>query len=103
MLAFTRCTLTHSPGWAAVPLGLGLGPAAMNVGREAETVAVGEVWDDDGDAEPGWDGEPVAGLDAEAEVNAEADGEPEAGLVLALVLDGDGDSGVLPAVLPAAG
>jgi len=105
MLAFTRCTLTHSPGWAAVPVELGLGPAAMNAVREAETVAVGEVRDDDGDAEPGWDGEPVAEVDAEAEVDAKADGEPEAGLALALVLvlDGDGDSGVLPGVLPAAG
>jgi hypothetical protein len=111
MLACTRCTLTHSPGWAAVPVGLelGLGLAAMNASREAETVAVGEVWDDDGDAEPGWDGEPVAEVEAEAEVDAEADvaadGEPEAGLVLmlALVLDGDDDSGVLPGVLPAAG
>jgi len=105
MLAFTRCTLTHSPGWAAVPVGLGLGLAAMNAVREAETLAVGEVWDDDGDAEPGWDGEPVAEVDAEAEVDAKADvaadGEPEAGLALALalvlVLESDGDSGVLPA------
>jgi len=97
MLACTRCTLTHSPGWAAVPVGLelGLGLAAMNVMREAETVAAGEVWDDDGDAEPGWDGEPVAGVDAEAEADVAADGEPEAGLEL--VLDGDGDPGVLPA------
>jgi hypothetical protein len=93
MLAFARCTLTHSSGWAAVLAGLGL--AAMNLSREAETMAVGEVWDDDGDAEPGWDGEPVGEVDAEAEAGVEADGEPEAELELGL--DGDGDSGVLPA------
>jgi hypothetical protein len=97
MLAFARCTLTHSSGWAAVPVGLGL--AAMNLSREAETMAVGEVWDDDGDAEPGWDGEPVGEVDAEAE----AEIEPEAEIELALGLDGGGDSGVLLGVLPAAG
>src|SRR6266478_6809800 len=99
MLACARCTPTHSSGWAAVPVGLGL--AAMNLSREAETMAVGEVWDDDGDAEPGWDGEPVGEVDAEAE--AEAEIEPEAEIELALGLDGGGDSGVLLGVLPAAG
>ena len=42
----------------ALPLGLLLGLAAMNASRVAETVAAGELCDDDGDAEPVWDGEP---------------------------------------------
>ena len=73
MLAFERWTLTHSSGWAAVLVGLalalalsparagarlelGLGLAAMNVSREAETVADGELCDDDGE-DDGADGE----------------------------------------------
>ena len=83
MLAFARWTLTHSSGWLAglvglevalaPPLLLGLGLAAMNASREAETVAAGELCDDDGDAdddegdaEPVWDAEPVGELDADA-------------------------------------
>src|SRR5712671_786317 len=105
MLAFERWTLTHSSGWAAVLVGLdlalalllGLLPelAAMNASREAETVAAGELCDDDGDAEPVWDGEP------EGDVTAADgdDGEPDP----ALALDGDGEVGVLLGVLPPAG
>ena len=37
-------------------LGLGLGLEAMNASSEAETVAEGEVWDDDGE-DDGADGE----------------------------------------------
>jgi hypothetical protein len=106
MLAFERWTLTQSSGWAAVlvglalalalPLGLllGLGLAAMNASRVAETVAAGELCDDDGDAEPVWAGEPVGDVDA-----ADDDDEPEP----ALGIDGDGEFGVLLGVLPAAG
>jgi len=43
----------------ALALGLLLGLAAMNASRVAETVAAGELCDDDGDGEPVWDGEPV--------------------------------------------
>ena len=43
----------------ALPLGLLLGLPATNASRVAETVAAGELCDDDGDAEPVWDGEPV--------------------------------------------
>jgi len=116
MLAFARWTLTHSWGWLAglvglaLPLLLGLGLAAMNASREAETVAAGELCDDDGDAEPVWDAEPVGELDAAADddddddVDGEGDdGEPEAALALTLRLDGDGDGGVLLGVLPDAG
>ena len=101
MLACERWTLTHSSGWAAVLVGLALalalpGLEAMNASRVAETVAEGEVWEDDGeddgadgDDELVWDGEPVAELDADADADAEAEPEPEpAG-------DGDDDSGVL--------
>jgi pyruvate/2-oxoglutarate dehydrogenase complex dihydrolipoamide acyltransferase (E2) component len=123
MLAFARWTLTHSSGWLAglvglevalaPPLLLGLGLAAMNASREAETVAAGELCDDDdadddGEAEPVWDAEPVGELDADAaaddddDVDGDADdGEPEA--ALALGLDGDGEPGVLLEVLPDAG
>jgi hypothetical protein len=60
MLACERWTLTHSSGWAAALAGLVLalllgllsGLAAMNASREAETVAVAELCDDDADAEP---------------------------------------------------
>ena len=106
MLAFERWTLTQSSGWAAVLVGLalalalalGLLPvlAAMNASRVAETVAVGELCDEDGDAEPVWDGEPVGDVDADDD---DDDGEPEP----ALALDGDGEFGVLPGVLPVAG
>ena len=124
MLAFARWTLTHSWGWLAglvglevalvltLLLGLGLGLAAMNASREAETVAAGELCDDDGDAEPVWDVEPVGELDADAaaddddDVDGEGDdGEPEAALTLTLGLDGEGDGepGGLLGVLPDAG
>jgi hypothetical protein len=113
MLAFARWTLTHSWGWLAglalpLLLGLGLGLAAMNASREAETVAAGELCDDDGDAEPVWDAEPVGELDADVaaddDVDGEGDdGEPEAALALTLGLDGDGEPGVLLEVLPDAG
>ena len=127
MLAFARWTLTHSSGWLAglvglevalaPPLLLGLGLAAMNASREAETVAAGELCDDDGDAdddkgdaEPVWDAEPVGELDADAAADDDDDddddvdgddGEPEA--ALALALDGEGEPGVLLEVLPDAG
>ncbi len=127
MLAFARWTLTHSSGWLAglvglevalaPPLLLGLGLAAMNASREAETVAAGELCDDDGDAdddegdaEPVWDAEPVGELDADAaaddddddDVDGDGDdGEPEA--ALALALDGEGEPGALLEVLPDAG
>jgi pyruvate/2-oxoglutarate dehydrogenase complex dihydrolipoamide acyltransferase (E2) component len=81
----------------ALPLGLLLGLAAINVSRVAETVAAGELCDDDGDAEPVWDVEPVGDVAADAD----ADDEPEP--ALALGIDGDGEIGVLLGVLPAAG
>ena len=67
MLACERWTLTQSSGWSAalawlalaLLLGLLSGLAAMSASRVAETVAAGELCDDDGDAEPVWDGEPV--------------------------------------------
>jgi pyruvate/2-oxoglutarate dehydrogenase complex dihydrolipoamide acyltransferase (E2) component len=118
MLACERWTLTQSSGWAAVLVGFALalllgllsGLAAMNASREAETVAAAELCDDDADAEPAWDGEPVGDVGAEpvpdgepvADADADADdGEPEPGL--GLELDGGGDSGVLLDVLPDAG
>ena len=101
MLVCVRWTLTHSSGWAAVlvalGLGLELGLAAMNALRVAETVADGEVWDGDGEDETVWDGEPVGELDVDAgaDVDVDADGElePEP--------DGDveGDGDVLLGVL----
>ena len=109
MLALERWTLTQSSGWAAVlvglalalPLGLLLGLTAMNASREAETVAAGELCDDDGDAEPVWDGELVGEVDAaDADADADEDGEPEP----ALALDGGGgDVGVVAGVLLVAG
>jgi hypothetical protein len=122
MLAFARWTLTHSSGWLAAlvglevalapPLLLGLGLAAMNASREAETVAAGELCDDDGDAEPVWDAEPVGELDADAaaddddddDVDGDGDdGEPEAALALTLDGEGEGEPGALLEVLPDAG
>jgi hypothetical protein len=105
MLAFERWTLTQSSGWAAVlvglalALGLLLGLEAMNASRVAETVAAGELGDDDGDAEPVWDGEPVGDVDA-ADADAD-DGVPEP--AFALGLDGGGEFGVLLGVVPPAG
>ena len=104
MLACERWTLTQSSGWSAGLAGL----AAMNASREAETVAAAELCDDDADAEPVWDGEPVADVEADADAD---DGEPEPGLGLGLGLGvgvgvggvGGGDSGVLLDVLPDAG
>jgi pyruvate/2-oxoglutarate dehydrogenase complex dihydrolipoamide acyltransferase (E2) component len=75
-------------------------------------VAVAELCDDDADAEPACDGEPVGDVGAEpvpdgepvADVDADADdGEPEPGLGLGFALDGEGDTGVLLDVLPDAG
>jgi len=124
MLACERWTLTQSSGWAAVLVGFALalllgllsGLTAMNASRVAETVAAAELCDDDADAEPAWDGEPVGDVGAEpvpdgepvADVDADADdGEPEPGLGLGfgleLELDGEGDAGVLLDVLPDAG
>jgi hypothetical protein len=76
----------------------------MNASREAETVAAAELCDDDADAEPVWDGEPVADVEADADADAD-DGEPEPGLGLGVgvVVVGGGDSGVLLDVLPDAG
>jgi pyruvate/2-oxoglutarate dehydrogenase complex dihydrolipoamide acyltransferase (E2) component len=116
MLAWERWTLTQSSGWSAGLAGLALllgllpGFAAMSASREAETVAAAELCDDDADAEPVWDGEPVGDVDAEpvpdgepvADVDAD-DGEPEPGLGVGLTLAGGGDSGVLLDVLPDAG
>jgi hypothetical protein len=118
MLACERWTLTQSWGWSAGLAGLALllgllpGFATMSASREAETVAAAEPCDDDADAEPVWDGEPVGDVDAEpvpdgepvADVDADADdGEPEPGLGVGLTLVGAGDSGVLLDVLPDAG
>ena len=106
MLACERWTLTQSSGWFAglAELELALlaallpGLAAMNASREAETVAAAELCDDDADAEPVWDGEPVADVEADAD-----DGEPEPGLGVGVALVGGGDAGVLLDVLPDAG
>jgi hypothetical protein len=117
MLACERWTLTQSSGWSAGLAGLALlallpgllpGLAAMNASREAETVAAAELCDDDADAEPVWDGEPVGDVDAEPVPDGEPvadadDGEPEPGLGVGVTLDGGGDSGVLLDVLPVAG
>ena len=116
MLACERWTLTQSSGWSAALAWLGLallllsGLAAMSASRVAETVAAAELCDDDADAEPAWDGEPVGDVDAEpvpdGELVADADdGEPEPGfgLGLGLELDGEGDTGVWLDVLPDAG
>ena len=110
MLACERWTLTQSSGWSAGLAGLALllallpgllpGLAAMNASREAETVAAAELCDDDVDAEPVPDGEPVADVDADADAD---DGEPEPGLGVGVTLVGGGDSGVLLDVLPEAG
>jgi hypothetical protein len=102
MLACERWTLTQSSGWSAGLAGLELallpGLAAMNASREAEMVAAAELCDDDADAEPVGDGEPVADVDADADAD---DGEPGLGVGVALV--GGGDAGVLLDVLPDAG
>ena len=90
MLACERWTLTQSSGWSAGLAGL----AAMNASREAETVAAAELCNDDADAEPVWDGEPVADVEADADAD---DGEPEPGLGLGVGV------GVLLDVLPDAG
>ena len=104
MLACERWTLTHSSGWAA-GLALALLPAlgleAMNASRVAETVAEGEVRDDDGEDEPVWDGEPVGELDEPAGVlDEDADGEPEPDPETEP--DGDGDVllGLLVGLVP---
>ena len=67
-------------------------------------MAAAELCDDDADAEPVWDGEPVADVEADADADAD-DGEPEPGLGLGVgvALVGGGDSGVLLDVLPDAG
>jgi pyruvate/2-oxoglutarate dehydrogenase complex dihydrolipoamide acyltransferase (E2) component len=121
MLACERWTLTQSSGWfaalawlaLALLLGLLPGLAAMSASRVAETVAAAELCDDDADAEPAWDGEPVGDVDAEpvpdgepvADADADdGDAEPGVGLGfgLELELDGGGDT-VLLDVLPDAG
>jgi hypothetical protein len=124
MLACERWTLTQSSGWSAglawlalaLLLGLLSGLATMSASRVAETVAAAELCDDDADAEPAWDGEPVGDVDAEpvpdgepvADADADdGDAEPGVGLGLELELepelDGGGDTGVLLDVLPDAG
>ena len=108
MLACERWTLTQSAGWPAelaLLLGLLSGLAAMNAARVAETVADAELCDDDADAEPAWDGEPVGDVDAEPVPDGEPvadadDGDAEPGVGLGL--DGEGDA-VLLDVLPDAG
>ena len=84
----------------------------MNASRVAETVAAAELCDDDADAEPAWDGEPVGDVEAEPVPDGEpvadaddGDAEPGVGLGfgLELELDGGGDPGVLLDVLPDAG
>jgi|SRR5712691_281960 len=93
MLDCERLTLTHSSGWAAVLVGLGLelalalGLAAMKASSDAEAVAEADVWDDDGEAEPGWDGEPVPAGDPVPEGELDAEGEPEGDALLALEPD----------------
>ena len=77
----------------------------MNASRVAETVAAAELCDDDADAEPAWDGEPVGDVDAEPVPDGEPvadadDGDAEPGVGLGL--DGEGDA-VLLDVLPDAG
>ena len=79
----------------------------MNASRVAETVAAAEFCDDDADAEPAWDGEPVGDVGAEPVPDGEpvadadaADGDAEPGVGLGL--DGEGDA-VLLDVLPDAG
>jgi hypothetical protein len=117
MLACERWTLTHSSGWAAVLVGLalllglelglelGLGLEVMKASSEAETVAEGEVWDDDvadGEDEPVWDGDPVGELDepvGELDVDVDAAGELEPEAEPEPEPDGDGDTGVLLGVL----
>ena len=113
MLACERWTLTQSSGWSAalawlalaLLLGLLSGLAAMNASRVAETVAAAELCDDDADAEPVPDGEPVGDVDAEPVPDGEPvadadDGDAEPGVGLGL--DGEGDA-VLLDVLPDAG
>src|SRR6185312_12077009 len=103
MLACERWTLTQSSGWSAalawlalaLLLGLLSGLAAMNASRVAETVAAAELCDDDADAEPAWDGEPVGDVDAEPVPDGEPVADPDA-------TDGEGDA-VLLDVLPDAG
>jgi hypothetical protein len=112
MLACERWTLTQSSGWAAVLawfalallLGLLSGLTAMSASSVAETVAAAELCDDDADAEPACDGEPVGDVGAElvpdgepvADVDADADdGEPEPGLGLGLTLDVLPDAGAV--------
>ena len=116
MLACVRWTLTHSSGWVvglALALALPRGVVTMNASRVAETRADGEVWDEDGEDEPVWDGEPVGELEldeleldepvgelawdgdpvAELDAGAAADDEPEP------ETDGDGDAGASLGVL----
>ena len=73
-------------------------------------MAAAELCDDDADAEPAWDGEPVGDVDAEpvpdgepvADADADADdgdAEPGVGLGFGFGLDGGGDTGVLLDVL----
>ena len=109
MLACERWTLTHSSGWAAglvLALLPGLGLETMNASRVAEPLVAGAVWDEDGEDEPVWDGEPAGELDepvaelvwdgepvAELDAGAAADDEPEP------EPDGDGDTGASLGVL----
>jgi hypothetical protein len=115
MLVCERWTLTQSSGWSAGLAGLELallpgllpGFAAMTASREAEAVAAAELCDDDADAEPVWDGEPVGDVDAEpvpdGALVADVDADAEPGLGLGVALVGGGDPSVLLDVLPDAG
>jgi hypothetical protein len=119
MLVCERWTLTQSSGWSAGLAGLELallpellpgllpGLATMTASRAAEAVAAAELCDDDADAEPVWDGEPVGDVDAEpvpdGELVADVDADAEPGLGLGVALVGGGDAGVSLDVLPDAG
>jgi len=103
MLACERWTLTHSSGWAAglvLALLPGLGLETMSASRVAEPLAAGAVWDEDGEDEPVWDGEPAGEL-AEPVAELVWDGEPVAELDAGAAADdepepepdGDGDTG----------
>jgi hypothetical protein len=97
MVDCERWTLTHSSGWAAELLELGLAPGLAVVEASSDAVAVAEVdvWDDDGKDEADCDGEAdcegdavgaLLGLAAEAEaVEGPADTEAVGGAA------GDGD------------
>jgi hypothetical protein len=81
-----RWTVTHSPGWATVVFGVGLGPEPVD-DADGEAVAEAGAWDGDGDAavEPSV---PSPGLVAVAEAVGELEGNGEGDV------DGEGHDGV---------